>query len=167
MSITKEDALFQRIDESEITTVVHDAPASKKYLIFMVNDGGEADLKLGVDADYIVEVLNGYTVTFLPMVPDYICGIFNMRGQIIPVMDIRQRLGKVSECADLLIVLNYNGTQIGIIVDNVDRLIDIPNDSIGPVPSQSTQKFVSGICTIPNSTETMMVLDCEQLLAHE
>ena len=50
-------------------------------------------------------------------------------------------------------------------MDSVDLMLDIPNDSIVPIPSQSAQKLVSGMCTLPDGSGTMLVLDCEQLIA--
>ena len=137
-------------------------PAGRKYLIFLIDD-----LKLGVDAEYVVEILNNHIVTYLPMVPGYIRGVFNMRGQIIPVMDVRLRLGKYPlEQESLLVVLNYNSTQLGILVDAVDQMIEIPEKSLLPVPAQSSQLLVSNMCTIPDGSGTMLVLDCEQLFSH-
>lgn len=162
MSITQDDSLF-----TESTQVQEADLKSRKYLIFMIHDTETADLKLGVDAEYVVEILNGYNVTFLPMMPDYVRGIFNMRGQIIPVTDMRLRLDKDASDDGLLIVLNYNGMQLGVIVDAVDKIIDIDNNIISVAPSQDSQRFVSGICTIPDRTGTLMILDCEQLFAHE
>ena len=124
------------------------------------------DLKIGIDAEQVVELLNSYVATYLPMMPDYILGIFNMRGQIIPIMDIRLRLGKPPLEEGILIVLDYNNNQLGIRVDSVDLMLDIPVDSIVPIPSQSAQKLVSGMCTLPDGSGTMLVLDCEQLIAH-
>ena len=83
-------------------------------------------------------------------------------------MDIRLRLGKAANEADaLLVVLNFDNTQIGILVDAVDQMIEIPSEDILPVPSQSSQQLVSGMCTIPDGSGTMLVLDCERLLSHE
>ena len=123
------------------------------------------DLKIGIDAEQVVEIQNSYAATYLPMMPDYILGIFNMRGQIIPIMDIRLRLGKLPAEEGILIVIDYNNNQLGIQVDSVDLMLDIPNDSIVPIPSQSAQKLVSGMCTLPDGSGTMLVLDCEQLIA--
>ena len=81
---------------------------------------------------------------------------------------IRLRLGKAANEADaLLVVLNFDNTQIGILVDAVDQMIEIPSEDILPVPSQSSQQLVSGMCTIPDGSGTMLVLDCERLLSHE
>ena len=162
MNAVKEEALFQISSEYDDTpTPEEEVVESRKHLIFVTDN-----LKLGLDAEYVVEILNHHTVTYLPMMPDYIQGIFNMRGQIIPIMDIRQRLGKppLEDGESLLVVLNYNETQIGILVDSVELMIDIPKDSIVPIPSRSAQKLVSGMCTLPDGSGTMLVLDCEQLL---
>ena len=162
MKAVQEEALFQISSEyDEAAPQEEEVIESRKHLIFVTDN-----LKLGLDAEYVVEILNHHTVTYLPMMPDYIQGIFNMRGQIIPIMDIRQRLGKfpLEDGESLLVVLNYNETQIGILVDSVESMIDIPKDSIVPSPSRSAQKLVSGMCTLPDGTGTMLVLDCEQLL---
>lgn len=136
--------------------------SSRNYLIFLIDD-----LKLGVDAKCVTEILTHQTVTYLPMVPDYIQGVFNMRGQIIPVMDLRMRLGKPVQDSELMIVLNYENAQLGIFVDAVDEMIEIPNSALHPVPAQNAQILVSEMCTIPDGSGTMLALDCEQLFDHE
>ncbi|MGI6255457.1 MAG: chemotaxis protein CheW [Acutalibacter sp.] len=135
---------------------------SRKYLIF-VTDG----LKLGVDAEYVVEIITNHAITYLPMLPNYMSGIINLRGQIIPIMNIRARLGKEDREDCLVIVLNIDGTQLGLLVDTVDQMIDIPKESLVPVPPQSNQRFVSSMCSLPDGSGTMMVLACQKLLAHE
>lgn len=163
MSSINENVLFQVEEDTPETPSAEESVVSRKYLIFITDD-----LRLGVDAEYVVEILNTHTATYLPMMPDYICGIYNMRGQIIPIMDIRRRLGKPSsDIESLLVVLNYNSTQLGILVDSVEVMLDIPNASILPIPSQSAQKLVSGMCTLPDGSGTMLVLDCDQLIPHE
>ena len=162
--MSNENVLFQ-VEDDELTGAVQEDEVadSRKYLIFAVDD-----LKIGIDANQVVEIMNVYTATYLPMMPDYIQGIFNMRGQIIPILDIRLRLGKPSKEGDsLLIVLNYNNMQLGILVDSVELMIDIPNAEIMPIPARNAQKLVSGMCTLPDGAGTMMVLDCEQLMPHE
>ena len=163
MSMQDMDVLsvgFDTDDESSKSLVSEN---SRKYLIFLIDD-----LKMGVDAEYVVEILNNQSVTYLPMVPGYIQGIFNMRGQIIPVMDVRLRLGKpMLEGDRLLVVLNYANSQLGIFVDAVDQMIEIPTKALHPMPAQSTQVLVSNMCTIPDGSGTMLVLDCEQLFNHD
>ena len=161
MKAVQEEALFQISSEyDEAAPQEEEVIESRKHLIFVTDN-----LKLGLDAEYVVEILNHHTVTYLPMMPDYILGIFNMRGQIIPIMDIRLRLGKPPAEEGILIVIDYNNNQLGIQVDSVDLMLDIPLDSIVPIPSQSNQKLVSGMCTLPDGSGTMLVLDCEQLIS--
>lgn len=130
-----------------------------KYLIF-VSDG----LLFGAHADHVSEIITNITITHLPMVPHYVRGIINLRGQIVPIIDIRLLLDKEPGENYCTIVLNLEGTQIGVLVDRVDQMIDIPKSSILPVPRQNTQRLISGMCTLPGSTGTMMVLDCPRLL---
>ena len=56
--------------------------------------------------------------------------------------------------------------RIGILVDAVSQIIDIPIDTILPVPQHNAQKYVSGMCTMPDNSGTMLVLDCPLLLAN-
>ena len=158
MNAINENVLFQVQEDTPDTPSAEEIVESRKYLIFITDD-----LRLGVNAEYVVEIMNTHTATYLPMMPDYICGIYNMRGQIIPIMDIRLRLGKPPREESILIVIDYNNNQLGIQVDSVDLMLDIPVDSIVPIPSQSTQKLVSGMCTLPDGN-TMLELDCELLL---
>lgn len=153
-----DEILFAREDEMVALNTVDDAVDSQKYLIFMAGH-----LKLGVVAEDVVEILNNQVITYLPMVPDYIRGIINMRGQMIPILDIRARLGLDSQEDSLVVVINLGDVQLGILVDGVDQMLDIPKANIHPLPANSTQMLVSGMCSLPDGSGTMMVLDCEQL----
>ena len=124
-------------------------------------------LRLGVVAEYVEEILNNQIITYLPMVPHYIRGIINMRGQMVPILDIRARLGMESKEESLVVVLNLDDVQLGILVDGVDQMLDIPRAFIHPLPANSTQMLVSGMCSLPDGSGTMMVLDCAQLMPNE
>ena len=157
------EVMFAREDEMEALNVVDDGVDSHKYLIFMA-----AHLKLGVIAEDVVEILNNQVITYLPMVPGFIRGIINMRGQMIPILDICSRMGLPSREEDsLVVVINLGDVQLGILVDGVDQMLDIPRANIHPLPANSAQLLVSGMCSLPDGSGTMMVLDCEQLLPHD
>ena len=158
-----DEILFAREDEMEALNTVDDTVDSQKYLIFMAGH-----LKLGVIAEDVVEILNNQLITYLPMLPDFIRGIINMRGQMIPILDIRARLGMESKEDDsLVVVINLCDVQLGILVDAVDQMLDIPKSNLLPMPANSTQLLVSGMCSLPDGSGTMMVLDCEQLMPNE
>ncbi len=160
-NINEENSLAENQVETE------NSSKTRKYLIFIIHDTETSDLKLGINAEYVVEILNNYTLTYLPQMPEYVRGIFNMRGQIIPVMDMRLRLNKPAGEKALLVVLNYGGIELGILVDAVDRMLDIEDQAITTVPSQKAQQFVSGICATPDQSGDLMILDYDQLFAHE
>ncbi len=157
-----DEVMFARQDEMVALNTVDDTVDSQKYLIFMADH-----LKLGVVAEDVVEILNNQVITYLPMVPDYIRGIINMRGQMVPILDVRARLGMPTQEDSLVVVLNLNDIQLGILVDAVDQMLDIPKSNIHPLPANSTQMLVSGMCSLPDGSGTMMVLDCEQLMPNE
>ncbi len=133
-------------------------PQSDKFLIFISDS-----LLYGLDAAQVVEIITDFSITYLPQVPHFVRGVINLRGQIIPVVDIRLRLGKMMNEECIIIVVNLNGHQIGILVDNVEKMVDIPRKSILPMPSQSSQKLVNGICSLPE-VGTILILDCDQML---
>ena len=159
-----DDMMFARQDDTGVLDVpADDAVDSQKYLIFMAGH-----LKLGVVAEDVVEILNNQVITYLPMVPHYIRGIINMRGQMVPILDIRARLGMPTlEEDSLVVVLNLGDVQLGLLADAVDQMLDIPRANIHPLPANSTQLLVSGMCSLPDGSGTMMVLDCEQLMPND
>ena len=158
-----DEVMFAREDEMEALNAVDDAVDSQKYLIFMAGH-----LKLGVAAEDVVEILNNQVITYLPMVPNFIRGIINMRGQMIPILDICARMGMAAREDDsLVVVINLDDVQLGLLVDGVDQMLDIPKANILPMPANSTQMLVSGMCSLPDGSGTMMVLDCGQLMPNE
>ena len=159
-----EDLMFITEDQVEeiFGAQVEDTVDTQKYLIFNTDN-----LKFGIDANSVVEIITNYSITFLPMLPDFVRGIFNLRGDMIPILDIRLRLGKEQREDCIVIVLNVDGTQVGLLVDSVDQMLDIPNEDILPTPINHNQKLVSGMVTLPDGSGTMMVLACEELLPHD
>ena len=131
---------------------------SEKYLLFV--SGG---LLFGVGASYVVEIITNHLITALPLVPSYVRGIINLRGQIIPIVDIRLLLGQESSGQDCIVILNIDDTLVGILVDSVQKMIDVRTDTILPSPSRDHQGLVSGMCSLAEG-QTMLVFDCTQLL---
>ena len=154
-----EEVLFAR--HSDMDAAPEDtAPEvlSNKYLI-CVSDS----LFYGIGAEQVVEIITDHTITRLPRVPHYVRGIINLRGQIIPIIDIRLRLGKPEADENCIMVVNVGSDCIGILVDGVDKMVDVLPSSILPMPTQNPQKLISGMCSLPEGT-TMLILDCDLLL---
>ena len=153
-----EEVLFAR--EQEVDDYTEQLPeiSTEKYLIFSSDN-----LMYGIKAEQVNDIITDYTITYLPKVPNYVRGVINLRGQIIPVVDIRLRLGKPEQASLCGIVVNVDGNMVGILVDMVEQMVDVPLDSILPVPTSNGQAMVSGMCTLPDGN-TMLELDCELLL---
>ena len=135
-----------------------------KYLIFL--SGG---IYYGVDTKYVKEMLTQWetSITWLPMLPPHIRGVINLRGGIVPIIDFRLLSGQTPEDRFSTVILDMEGILIGILVDEVDQTLDIEKKAILPVPYQSgvdAQKMVTGMCSLPDSGKTLMVLDCTQLM---
>lgn len=135
---------------------------AKKFLAFVSDD-----LLFGVNAAYVTEIITNSHITVLPMVPNYIRGIFNLRGQIIPIIDIRLKMNKPDVNYDdfsCIIVLDINSILIGILVDTVSQVVDVYEDRISPPTANNKQELVSGMVSLSNDV-VMLLLDCE-LLVH-
>jgi len=152
------------MDDQEIRSALSDNAREadeEKYLMFR-----SAGILYGVQVDYVNEILTEVNVTRIPLTPEYVLGVINLRGLVPPIIDFRLLLGRMPREDSCAIMLDIDGTTIGILVDGVDQTVDIPKSSILPVPTQREEKLVCGMCTVPNSNLTMMVLDCSQLI-HE
>lgn len=130
----------------------------EQYLLFQCDD-----LRIGVRVDYVMETLINHSITSLPMLPNYISGIINLRGEVVPIISVRLRLNKPSGDERAVIVLNTMGTQIGILVDQVDQMVKMPKTSILPMPANNNQKLMCGMGSLPDGG-TMLVLDGPALL---
>ncbi|WP_265447215.1 chemotaxis protein CheW [Acetivibrio straminisolvens] len=133
-----------------------------KYLTFLVEKE-----YYGIEIKYVTEIIGIQSVTEVPDLPEYIRGIINLRGKIIPVMDVRLRFGKEFREYDdrtCIIVIDAENILIGLIVDSVCEVMPIPNEEIVAPPdfNQSENKFIKGIGK--TGSEVKLILDCERLL---
>lgn len=140
---------------------VVDTP-TERYLTFRT-DG----ITMGVSTNYVIEILTDNFITELPRVPDYIRGIINMRGQIVPIIDIRLKMGRpMSQYTDTtcIIVLDIDSVYIGIIVDSMQQVLDVDKTQISPIPVEDQQKLVNGMISL-SSQEVLLFLNCEELIS--
>ncbi len=121
----------------------------------------------GLEIKYVTEIIGIQSITEVPELPDYIKGIINLRGKIIPVIDVRLRFRKpFIEYNDrtCIIVVELQDTLIGLIVDGVSEVIAIADEHIEPPPNFSRDyynKYIKGIGKVGN--EIKMLLDCERI----
>lgn len=133
-----------------------------KYLSFILEDD-----HYGIEIKYVTEIIGIHTITAVPEMPQYIRGIINLRGKIIPVMDVRLRFGKSLRAYNdrtCIIVIHYKEVFVGLIVDSVSEVVAISTEEIVPPPDmmQDGPRYVMGIGKIGN--EVRLLLDSHKLL---
>jgi len=161
--MAEENTLSSKMENTDLINALSDNAVreadEEKYLIFR-SDG----ILYGVEADYVNEILTEVSVTRVPMTPEYVRGVINLRGLIPPIIDFRLLLGRMPGDNYCAIILNIEGATIGILADGVDQMVDIPRSIVLPVPTQRDQNLVSGMCTVPGSTHTVMLMDASALI---
>ncbi|OBR65040.1 chemotaxis protein CheW [Paenibacillus oryzae] len=136
-----------------------------KYLTFAL--GSEV---YGIEIRYVTEIIGVQSITPVPELPEYIKGIINLRGKIIPVMDVRLRFRKpFREYNDrtCIIVVDIKEISIGLIVDAVAEVMTIEESNIVSPPdlNQLSRRYIQGIGK--SGDEVKLLLNCDELLNHQ
>lgn len=137
-----------------------------KYLIFCIDNE-----EYGIEIKYVIEIIGIQTIATVPDLEEYIKGVINLRGKIIPVMDVRCRFKKAERNYDdrtCIIVIEIEDISIGLIVDRVSEVANIQEDQIAPPPEfkKGTQnRYIKGIGKTGENVKLM--LDCDRLLNDE
>jgi purine-binding chemotaxis protein CheW len=119
-----------------------------------------AEDKYGIDIMDIEEILRMVDITTVPKAPSFVEGIINLRGRVIPIVDLRKKMGLMASDftnATRIIVVNLSGRKIGFIVDNVEDVLRVSSDVVDKAPSASTgadTKYIQGVA----KTEQGMVI---------
>lgn len=140
------------------------AGASNEFLTFTLGDE-----EYGVDILKVQEIRGYDTVTKIPDAPDFIKGVINLRGTIVPVIDLRIKfhLGKVEyNSFTVMIILNVAKRVVGIVVDGVSDVLALTHDQVRPPPEMSevaqSSQFITGLGTLDN--RMLILVDIEKLL---
>jgi purine-binding chemotaxis protein CheW len=142
---------------------IHEDTQKGRFLTFSI--GKE---NYGIEIKNITEIIGMQAITEVPELPYYVKGIINLRGKIIPVIDVRLRFKKESKVYNdrtCIIVVDIMDISIGLIVDEVSEVITIEDENIVPPPSVKAgfhNRYVNGIGKVGN--EVKLLLDCEKLL---
>ncbi|SMC35865.1 chemotaxis protein CheW [Papillibacter cinnamivorans] len=121
-----------------------------------------------IEIKFVTEIIGIQPITEVPELPNYVKGIINLRGKIIPVIDIRLRFKKPpADYTDrtCIIVVEMKDVSIGLIVDNVSEVLSIADDDIVPPPeiSQGTEnRYLKAIGKVEG--EVKLILECVKLM---
>jgi len=136
-----------------------------KYLIFSL--GKE---EYGIEIKYVTEIIGIQEITQIPELADYIRGVINLRGKIIPIMDVRLRFNKDAREYDdrtCIIVVDIQDICLGLVVDRVSEVLFISEENIAPPPShgEKRNKYIQGIGKV--NTGVKILLDASLLVEEE
>jgi len=159
-----------------VTSLMQAAQTDKsgKYLTFMLGDE-----EYGLEILRVREIIGLMSITEVPRTPPYVRGVINLRGKIIPVVDLRVKFGMetidVTEETCIIVVdiiLNEEQIEMGILVDKVSEVLDILSDDIEDAPTFGTSfdsEFIQGMAKVKDSVKILLnigkVLSDNEILA--
>ncbi|MBN2442926.1 MAG: purine-binding chemotaxis protein CheW [Spirochaetales bacterium] len=148
----------EMLDDDDLDT------QANKFLLF--NIGNEV---YGIGIEYVTEIIELQRITEVPDMPAYVKGVINLRGKVIPVMDVRLRFGmkeRVHDDRTCIINVNIDGTSVGFIVDTVAEVHDILEQDIEPPPQfkedNGHHRYISGLGKVGDSVK--ILLDVNKIL---
>ena len=143
---------------------------TRQYLTFKL-----ADEVFAIDVAKVREVLDFTTITKVPRTPDFMSGVINLRGNVVPVVDLRLcfEMSKTEKTVNTCIVvveviLEGESTIIGALADSVEEVIDLEPEQIEPAPKIGTQirtDFIKGMGK--RDAQFLMILDIDRVFSAE
>ena len=124
--------------------------------------------EFGIDISRVREIVRLQNITAIPRSMDFVEGIVNLRGQIVPIVDLCKRFrvagaNSAEESARRIIVVNMAEQNIGILVDGVSEILRIPDDSIEPTPpivaGGVAAEFIRGVAKLDDRLIIFLELD--------
>lgn len=143
-------------EDSDFADDENDDTQEGRYLSFRIGDE-----IYGIEIRHVTEIVGIQKITEVPDMPAYVKGVINLRGSVIPVVDVRLRFNLKSRAYDdrtCVIVVNINESPIGLLVDAVREVISILPDQISPAPSVSKNEITRYIQGIGRFGEDIVIL---------
>ncbi len=145
------------LDDGVIADEEHEDTQEGKFLTFTL--GKE---EYGIEIRVVTEIIGIQSITELPDVPHYVKGVINLRGKVIPVIDVRLRFGLESveyNERTSIVVVNMKSMSIGLIVDEVSEVVDIPDEKIEEPTSigqDSSSKYIKAFGKIEDKVKILL-----------
>lgn len=126
------------------------------------------DEEYGVDIMTVQEIILFGCITQVPEVPEHVLGVINLRGNVIPILNLRRRFGMPDlppEDATRIVVMNLNGRTVGVVVDGVNEVLRLSEEEISPTPpslSGAGKDYITGLAR--RGERLLILLDMARLL---
>lgn len=127
--------------------------------------------EFGVNILKVQEIIRIMEITRVPRSPEFVEGVINLRGRVIPIVDLRRRFGLAAIAHDKdtrIIVIELNSLVVGFIVDAVSEVLRIPADTVEPTPPVAAgvdSEYISGVGKLQD--RLLILLDLDKLLTAE
>ena len=127
------------------------------------------DEEFGVDILRVQEIIRTMAITKVPKAPEFVEGVINLRGKVIPIIDLRRRFGLQSKAHDKhtrIIVIEINTMIVGFVVDSVSEVLRIPTSTVEPPPpvvAGLESEYISGVGKLED--RLLILLDLDRLLS--
>ncbi len=136
-----------------------------RYLSFNIGES-----LYGIELQYIIEIVSMEQITVVPSLPNYILGIMNLRGKVVPVIDIRLKLNQEPRPFDektCIIITQIDEMQVGLIVDSVAEVLSSAQTEKMAPPDMpaSGENYISSIMHFED--KVVLCLDCEKFFSSE
>jgi len=154
------DIIDNDIEQESDNENVLTSTESKQIIVFRI---GKEDY--GLEIEKVQEVIRMKTIKKLPRSPKFILGVMNLRGNIIPVIGLRQKFGldplEYNEFTRIVVV-NHHNKLVGMVVDEVNKVITVSEDNIEGNPDMvrdSTKALVRGVAKLEDQVIILVQLD--------
>lgn len=147
------------MEENNVNTAMDDLQG--RFLTFYIND-----TIYGIELLNVIEIISVQHATRIPSVPEYIKGIINLRGKVVPVIDVRLKLKQPERAYDektCIIVVVIEDMQVGLIVDRVSEVVTIDQGELADPPSignSNSEKYLQSIATVGD--KVVLNIDCRK-----
>ena len=158
------EQLEQQHIESQDTTV--DSEDSTNLVTFRLGTGEYA-----IDIMQAKEIIKMEKITLIPNAPDFVEGVINLRGNIIPIIDLKKRFNLEETDGDKntgIIIVKIEDVDMGIIIDSISKVVSMANSDIQPPPPMLSgigQKYIKGVGKLED--KLLVVLDLEKLFSSD
>lgn len=137
-----------------------------RYLTFRVGDE-----EYGIEILHVIEIVGVQEITWVPNVPSFVRGVINLRGHVIPVIDVRERFSMPSRNYDArtcVIVVRIDDVTVGMVVDTVNEVREIPESSISAPPQVGGVQALDFIKSMGRVGDNVLILlDVRKLIGRE
>ncbi|HKL74564.1 MAG TPA: chemotaxis protein CheW [Halanaerobiales bacterium] len=139
-----------------------------QYVVFVIDEQN-----FGVDITQAKEIINQTELTSIPNAPDFVEGVTNLRGEIVPIINLDKRLGINNfdrKKESKIIIVEFENTLVGMEVEDVEGIIRLNTENIGKAPKITqgvNQEYISGVGKLDDDNKLLILLDLNKILTRD